>query len=313
MLEPKLREVEQTYEKYDFPHDVVVELTTDCNLRCTICPRKSLKRERGEMFFGLWEKIINEIAEENPNTRVWPSLMGDFSTMGFTVLPYLDYALNKNVPIYLNTNGVKLTPTLTQAVFQTEPKAIIFGIDAITPKTYHKIRLGGFFSKVMTHAFHILAYKPQETEFMVQFVETKENTHEMEDFKKFWLGMGVPVKLRPKLGWGNTIETEFLNVPDSERIPCGWLMRTATILWNGKMAQCDSDHEGAYSPGDINKQTIKEVWNGELLKRRKRHLNKAFPLMSLAHFTLCLYPCPSNADMSLSSSHTPYKTPMSIS
>ena len=42
--------------------------------------------------------------------------------------------------------------------------------------------------------------------------------------------------------------------------------------WSGRLAQCDADYEGNYSPGDIRTHSIKELWDGELAHRRARHL-----------------------------------------
>jgi radical SAM protein with 4Fe4S-binding SPASM domain len=108
---------------------------------------------------------------------------------------------------------------------------------------------------------------------IVQFIVMDENESEVEAFRTYWLAKNAIVKIRPKLGWGTGVKAENLNLENSERtFPCPWLTRTVSIHWNGKFGQCDADFEGQYSPGDIRTQTISEVWNGELAKRREKHL-----------------------------------------
>lgn len=271
MLEQNIEGVRSTLEKYDFPQDIIVETIAYCNLQCIMCPQWNLKRPRGKMSFDLFKKIVNEVVKENDKTRIWPSLMGDATLLGDGMIDMVKYASLKGVRVHLNTNGILLERKLANDLIYANPREIIFGIDAVTPETYSKIRKGGNYYTVIRNIKYVIEHKQSHQKVGVQFIEMEENTHEMEAFKKFWLDYDVTVKLRPKIGWGNTVKTEYLVIPEEKRIPCAWLMRTCSIRWNGEMSQCDSDHEGRYCPGNINKQTIKEVWNGELAKRRERH------------------------------------------
>jgi len=241
-----------------------------------MCPQPDLKRPRGEMAFDLFKKIVKEVVKENRSTRIWPSLMGEAALLGDRMIDMVKYASLHGAHVHFNTNGVLVDRKFANDLIYANPDEIIFGIDAVTPETYSKIRKGGDYYTVINNIMYVIKNKQSHQKVGVQFIEMEENTHEMEDFRKFWLDRGVTVKLRPEIGWGNRIKTEYLVIPEEERIPCSWLMRTCSIRWDGKLSQCDSDHEGKYCPGDINKQSIKEVWNGELAKRRERHWNGDF-------------------------------------
>ncbi|MHC4726117.1 MAG: radical SAM/SPASM domain-containing protein [Planctomycetota bacterium] len=271
MLEQNIKGVVETLERYPFPRDVVVETIAKCNLRCVMCPQSKLKRPKGEMSFGLFKNIVNEVVAENSDTRIWPSLMGEITMLGQKGLAMIKYASDAGARIHFNTNGNLITEDYADRLIDASPREIIFGIDAVTAETYSKIRVGGNYQMVVNAAEYILKHKKPFQKIEVQFIEMKENAHEMEAFRKLWLNRGAVVKLRPKLGWGNRIKTDYLTIPEEKRVPCGWLMRTCTVSWSGKMLQCDSDCEGENSPGDANRSTIKEVWNGELAKRRERH------------------------------------------
>jgi MoaA/NifB/PqqE/SkfB family radical SAM enzyme len=271
VLEQNLKGVTDTLRETDFPQDVVIEPVAGCNLRCIMCPQPNLKRPRGFMAWDLYAKIVNEIAAEPTPTRLWPSLMGEITLLGHDAVRMVTYATRFQVPVHLNTNGVLFDGWIAEGLMGAKPKTIIFGIDAATPETYSRIRVGGDYSRVVSNVKYAIQHRLPGTEVVVQFIEMPENAAEIEQFKWYWLDQGAVVKLRPRLGWGNRLETPFLRVAESDRIPCGWLMRSCTIRWDGKMSQCDSDCEGEYCPGDINTQTIKSVWNGELAQRRAYH------------------------------------------
>src|SRR5437588_11321332 len=64
-----------------FPHQVLMETTSACQLRWKMCAREeSLKKgtlEIGQMQEWLAEKIINEVASVNRKTRLWFCYFGE--------------------------------------------------------------------------------------------------------------------------------------------------------------------------------------------------------------------------------------------
>jgi len=279
VLKPNIDDVKNTLRETPFPQDIIVEVSGYCNLRCTMCPYPILKRPKGEMSFELFKKIVDEVAVRNPTSRLWLAIMGEPLLMGERVIRMMTYAKEQGLAeVILNTNVTFMTPDLIPRLIDSGLDKIILSLDAITAETYQRIRVGGDFGRVMenVHAFLSIqaSRKVRKPELVAQFIVMEENEHETERFKDYWLGQGVVVKIRPKLGWGHGVKAENLEAIREEfprDFPCSWLTRTVSIHWNGHFAQCDADHEGGYSPGDFNTQTIQEVWDGEIAKRRQRH------------------------------------------
>lgn len=277
MLTPNLEEAKKTLKKYPFPVDIIVEVTAFCNLECIMCPQKSLNREKGEMSLDTFKKIVDEVAIENINARLWLAIMGEPLLLKDKLIEMIQYAKSKGLnSIHLNTNATFLTNDMSDKLINSGVSEIIVGLDAFRKETYDIIRCKGDFNKTVKNVEYFLdqlkKLKKDDLHLIMQFIVMDENEHEVEVFKEKWLSKGAIVKIRPKLGWGNSIQADNLNVPDSDRnFPCPWLVRTVSIHWTGKLAQCDGDFEGNYSPGDINIQSIKEIWETELNKRRERH------------------------------------------
>lgn len=281
LMQNKSREKQYaTLRETEFPVQVMTELVCGCNLRCIMCPigTGKISRKKGQMEFSLFQKIIDEISRENPATKLWPAVMGEPLLAGDALFEYLGYARAKEVPIFLNTNAVMLDKRMIHGIIEAGVRQVIVGLDANTDYTYQKIRRGGNFAKVVRNVQNLIkAALGSGLEVVIQYIEMKENAHEVEDFKKFWLNERAVVKIRLKQGWGDLVGSEMLkNKQDARKTPCPWLLRNLEILWNGDVCQCDGDMDGRYICGNINDNSIKEIWQGEMKRRRERQYNGDF-------------------------------------
>lgn len=282
MIKPNLEDIKGTLGKTEFPVTVIAEAISYCNLDCIMCPQPNLKRERGEMSLELFQKIVDEIANENPNVDLWLAIMGEPLILKEKFIDMVKYAKKQGVnKVHLNTNGCLMTNEIADKLIESQVDEIIFGIDATTKDTYEKIRVNGKFHDLISNIEYLIKRKKElnveKPKMIMQFIVMDENENEMEEFKRYWLEKGQIVKIRPKLGWGNGVKAENLTLNNEDReFPCPWLIRTMSIHWNGNVAQCDADYDGVYSAGNINYQSMKEIWNGELEKRRDKHWNMDF-------------------------------------
>ena len=277
MKKPNLEAVKKTLKHNPFPIDIVVETIAYCNLRSIMCPQPALKRQRGEMPLEVYRKIIDEVAKESPSSNLWLALMGESLLVGHKLAEMIAYAKQKGIQkVHLNTNARFMDGKMAEKLIASGVDEIIVGLDAFTKETYDRVRVGGDFNETVKNIEHLLKIKKErrleKPVVIMQLIVMEENEREEEQFKRYWLGKGAVVKIRPKLGWGAGVEAKNLNLPESERnFPCPWLNRTVSIHWSGRLAQCDADYEGSYSPGDIKTQTIRDIWEGELAARRDRH------------------------------------------
>ena len=92
----------------DYPRRIVIELTPQCNLSCSMCPRNYIKAKDGYMNKALWQRLIDDIAKTDSNAVVMPFWRGE-SLLHPDFLGLIDYALNKSVKIHISTNGILVT------------------------------------------------------------------------------------------------------------------------------------------------------------------------------------------------------------
>jgi radical SAM protein with 4Fe4S-binding SPASM domain len=278
-----IRKVDRTTESPGFPEVILIDNFSGCNLRCSICDHKNIKKYRRimKMDLSLYKKIIDEIACSNPNARVWEIFFGD-PFLCNDMPQRIKYAKDQGLKdVVLNTNGALMSAEKSKALIDAGLDAMYVGIDAIKEETYNKIRVGGNYQKVvkniLTYRDLLLKHSNKNQKLFVQFVVTEFNEEEVDSFKNYWSSERVGVKIRPKVTWGGLTTADNL-LPNEAviRKPCYWIMRTINICADGNVTYCTCDIHCQIKTGNIVFQTIKEVWSGKLKEYRDLHAQNKF-------------------------------------
>jgi radical SAM protein with 4Fe4S-binding SPASM domain len=271
-------------EAIDFPRVVLIDTISFCNLKCTMCVHKDMNRKKGIMPWNLYIKIINEIAENDKNIRVWLVFFGEsliLKSRKPSIFDMITYAKNKGLTdVVINSNANLLDEKTAKGLIDSCLDAIYIGIDAIKPETYSKIRVGGNYERTVNNVINLINLKKstcsKKPDVYVQFVEMDTNKGEKEEFIKFWNSQGATVKIRPMVSWGGLINSPNLILGNDERWPCYWAMQTMSITNTGKVVTCAVDLDAQFIAGDINECSIKDIWNGKLKELRKLHTLRQF-------------------------------------
>jgi len=273
-----ISKVTRTAESVGFPDVILIDNFSGCNLQCSQCDHKNIRKYRKiqRMDWGLYTRLIDEIAKEKPEARIWEIFFGE-PFLCADMPQRIKYAKDKGCKdVVLNSNGVLMTPDKAKAVIEAGLDAIYVGIDAFEEGTYNKIRVGGNLRRVRDNVF---AYKGlleeignRSQKLYVQFVECDLNEGEAEVFKQFWTNCGVSVKIRPKISWAGLVDASNETADNQRnRKPCYWLMRCLNICADGSVALCSVDLHCRVKCGNANIQSIKELWDSKLAEYRAMH------------------------------------------
>jgi len=277
-MKSDISKVTRTTESIGFPDVILIDNFSGCNLKCSICDHKNIKKYRNiqRMDWGLYTKLIDEIAIEKPEARVWQIYFGE-PFLCKDMPDRIRYAKQKGLKdVVLNSNGVLMTYDKSKAVIEAGLDAMYVGVDAFKEDTYNKIRVGGNLNNVIDN---VINYKKLLDEIgngkqslYVQFVECDLNEKELDDFRAYWDSLGISTKIRPKVSWAGLVEASNLTEENQKhRKPCYWLMRTINICADGIVSLCSVDIHCRVKCGDANEQSIRELWNGKLAEYRKIH------------------------------------------
>lgn len=272
------------YDIDEFPKVVLIDTISYCNLKCSMCVHKTMTRKKGVMQHSLFTKIIDEIAKEDKSTRVWLVFFGEALILKKrkpSIFDMIAYAKGKGLTdIVLNSNANLLDEYAAMKLIESGLDAIYIGIDAFTPETYSKVRVGGNYERTVNNIINLIKIKEQmnsqKPKVFVQFVEMDCNKDEKKDFIKFWSEQGAVIKIRPKVSWAGMVDAPNLVLGNDDRWPCHWAMQTMSITDTGQVVTCAVDLDARFVAGNIRNESIKDIWKGKLGELRKLHLTKEF-------------------------------------
>jgi len=247
-----------------------------------MCHQPAMKRPKGVMPFELWKKCADELAAVSPAaTECWFSFCGEPLLEPELLLRMLDYGnLVGLKSLNINTNGVLLTPEISERLMDCRIQSIVIGIDGFTPETYGRVRCGGDRDQVYANVNSLLTARSRQradVDVQVQFIEMDENEHERELFCAYWLERDATLKIRNKLSWGGRFDTP-LQIPPEERIACPWAITMMHVFWDGRVPRCPGDTEGDEGPGNAWHESLALLWK-RMDSVRADHLNHRFDLL----------------------------------
>ncbi len=272
--------LEKKFKLTEFPLNVAVEPTNACNLNCTVCANNALTRKRGFMNMLLYRKIIDEIAKENPYTRIWLDFYGEPLLSKHKLYYMIDYAKKMGCKnISMNSNATLLDQEMTEMLLDADIDFISFDCDGFSKNIYEKIRVGADRDVVYHNIEYFLKRKKERgkenVKAEVKIMEMEENKEEVEQVMDYWREKGAWTAKRRLLTWGGAVDSIKIN-GHHERIACGWGIGICAINWEGKVANCAVDADAKVIWGDVNTSSIKEIWQKRNEKMVTAHITHNF-------------------------------------
>jgi len=241
------------------------ESSTACNAKCTFCPRYEMKRPMGEMSDNTFHKIIKD-GKDMGVTRFSPFINGEPFVFP-KIWEWLDYMQKEGVSVSLYTNAEMID--VDRIMEYKNIEYLNCSLNASTEETYDKIMRGPNFKKVMGNIDRLRKEAPFSVR--VSFVVTKDNQHELDSFKAMFRKKRVCYFAN----WTGDKEDELART--GERGKCWVLFNQMFVLWNGLVVPCCMDVNAKQVLGDVNIQTLKEIWDNAWWMREK-HKNLDFDI-----------------------------------
>lgn len=262
------------------PFRMWIEVHSDCNLKCVMCPNKDLdKTQRGAMDWDVFKKVIDEakdfIFDLTLNHRGESLLHPD-------AVKFIKYASDRIKFTKLHTNGVFLNKDTISGIVESNLKRISFSFDGFEKEGYEKIRIGADFDEVVNNIKNLLVFRNKSKKkypiVAIEVIELNKSQVKKEKRKKFIkefkkLGLNELVLKKPH-NWAGYISTKYKK---KKYAPCTFLWNATLILWNGDVSPCSQDFFAKYIIGNVREKNIQEIWNDEPIKKlRKGLINKEY-------------------------------------
>ncbi len=270
------------------PTTVQLQTVNRCNGSCIMCPygASAAVGPAEAMDERLYLRILRQAGRTGATRDLVLMLQNE---------PLLDPALPRRVRrareilgprarVKTVTNGSLLTPDKAGALIEAGIDVIDVSVDAHSPETYARIRPGLDFGEVVANTQAALAGRGR-TRISARFLRQRDNAAEEEAFVRYWRSRGASVRFIPLSNRAGSVPG-FEDIRPPSRRPLRALARTVlgrflprclfpfiavAVLCDGRVLVCCQDWGPRDIVGDLTRQSLAEVWNGEAMNHY-RHL-----------------------------------------
>lgn len=268
-----------------------IEVTNICNFKCEFCAGTDNpvidSQKKGFMDYSLFCKIIDDLCEfDGKLKQLVFHILGE-PLLHPQIAEMISYAKKKNVAdkLVLYTNGSRLTPKLSRAIVDAGIDYIQLSIEHVSDAGYEKItRVKVDYNKLLANIGYLCAYKPKECIVSAKILDCnlteEEKLQFYEDFKKITSECHIETLMQTvspdvkdtTLGNGRTTTNDGYEI--KEKQVCTPPFYLLGIFYDGLVSPCVCDWRKGLIIGDVNINSVKEIWQGDKLKEfRKMQLS----------------------------------------
>lgn len=163
----------------DAPICLTWELTYACNLSCAHCLSSSGRRDPYELTTEQAKAVIDELQAMQV---FYVNIGGGEPTIRPDFWELLEYSVTHQVGVKFSTNGFKITPERARWLAATDYVDVQVSLDGATPEVNDALRGPGTYATAIQALDNLAA--AGFTDAKVSVVVTRENAHQLDDFKK---------------------------------------------------------------------------------------------------------------------------------
>lgn len=254
-----------------------IEGTGVCNAACTFCvyPTEHNARPKGRMAWELFERIIDEAATIPQFTEVCITGLSE---------SLLDPDLEKRIRlvrwrmpgafIYVYTNGTYLTPKRYESLQDAGLSMILVSLNAADAETRRRVMGLDDWDKVISNITEAIA-REKTCHVRIRAV-INQDSFTLEDAQPLFRLWGAQAEGGRVLAinegnWAGDSRSVRSWKPNEA---CGRALGMMYVTFDGKLTPCCFDPVGKLTFGDLNKDSIREIYNSDkYVAFREDHAN----------------------------------------
>lgn len=165
-----------------------LEVTTYCNLRCTMCEHTHWHEPNRHLSLDQFKRITKEFGN-----FIWCGLTGIGSSLlnqdFIPMLRYVKEELSPDIFVELYDNFYLLDAEKAKEFIRLGIDFLLISVDGASPEVYNKIRVGSDFEVVMQNVETMIQLKKKTSSFFPElgfhYIISKQNLHEVPDFVRY--------------------------------------------------------------------------------------------------------------------------------
>ena len=270
----------------DFPERIMIQTHSRCNASCEFCPYPEIGHlSHGLMEEALFEKMITECEGEKDRViNILPYLMNE-PLLDKNLISKVEF-IKKKLPqtcVHFLTNGALLDDKTSQAILHSPLDWIGISFFGNDKESYEK-SMGMPYETVKKRVEEFVKKAVQERgENFVMITFFKWRQEEKEDLKSIdhWKKLGVKRITYHQGGISRAGNARNFKAPvkmKMNRCNSIWAEKMLHVLYNGDVVLCCMDWRRRHVLGNLNHQTIREIWNGKEYGEKRRVIRGIKPL-----------------------------------
>jgi len=275
----------------EYPLHVDIELASICNLRCPMCytiTAEFKKKVNAKLMdFELFKRLVDECAEGGVYS-IRLSLRGE-AFLHKNFIDCVHYAKEKGIKeVSSLTNGIKLDEDMFTELMHAGMDWITISIDG-TGEVYEDIRRPADFKRAVEKIANYKKIKEKAGKvkpvIKVQSIlpAIEENPQEFYDV---FAPITDMVSANPLIDFHQSTK----DMPKIENFSCPQIYQRLVIGADGRCMMCANDEENKVVVGNVNTQTIHEIWHGEKMQEVRAIHKRCAGAKEIAPCSECYLP-----------------------
>lgn len=249
---------------------IKIETIVGCNANCSFCPLGAgiLKRKWGRMDSDFFFNIVDQARDLG--FGITPYFMSE-PLIEPRLFEFLDYIKAKGTKPRIYTNASLITKDVAERLSQYQYRTFIISFHGGNKKDYEKV-MGLNFEKTVSNIKYLISLG-KIPNYKISMKISEENKNSVDDFRNLWKGYKFIIGKR--MNWIGTFgEGKGTRKCGSIKTPC--------VFWDGRMPLCCRDADGKVIIGDLKKQSLREILNGQIYQKyidfnKKDKINQLYP------------------------------------
>ena len=234
-------------------------------MRCTMCPtgRGTTNRTTGYMDMRLIEKILVELSAYKTPIRFirWGEPL-----LHPGVFDILHRAKELEIATHINTNGLLLSPSMAKKLIGTGVDSIKISMQGYNRQSYAVVRGLDHFHQLYEDIRGLVQVRGKsKTPRIVVGTTTKGGAAKLMALDS---GMGL-TGVVDQVYVAETLDLALEREPPKV---CPEVFDKLSVDWDGKVTACCGDYDNFMTVGDLEHQTLKEIWVCQKMKVYRKKL-----------------------------------------
>ncbi|MBI3181945.1 MAG: radical SAM protein [Myxococcales bacterium] len=270
----------------EFPVSLQLQTVTGCNASCAICPQRTIRNlfPSEAMEDALFRRLVEQCAGARELRGVGFVLQNEpltDPTLSWKIRHFRD-RVQTQAMTFIVTNGTLLTPARVEELLASGLDAMHISVNGLSREDFEQVNQGKPWETLQRNLEHFLAQDLSRVAVMLSFVRHAGQQGEIEEAVRRWRARGVSVYVHGINSRGGMVgDYERYAIPLEREPPlkrlgkdlakkllgcCPYPFIQMSVLASGKTLLCTHDWARREIIGDVARQSISEVWNGEHMR-----------------------------------------------